>query len=167
MPGEGKRWELQRGCRLPLPALIFVPMEWHYSLDELPRVAAELRDALGGNAVLALHGPMGAGKTTLVSALCRALGIRDAVSSPTFSLVNEYRMPNGGAFFHIDLYRLRDEDEAEQAGIADAIDSGAYCVVEWPEKAPGLFSGSARHAWISVTGANRRSLKLEDAAGNP
>ena len=142
-------------------------MEWTYTLDELPLVAAALREALGNHPVLALHGPMGAGKTTLVAALCRSLGIADAVSSPTFSLVNEYRMPDGAAFFHIDLYRLRDEDEAEQAGIADAIDSGAYCVVEWPEKAPGLFSSSTRHAWISVTAANLRSLKLEDAKGNP
>lgn len=141
-------------------------MEWHFSVDELPSVAKTWWQVSGDARVFALHGPMGAGKTTLVSALCRSLGVQDPVTSPTFSLINEYRLPDGNAFYHIDLYRVRDEDEAERAGIGDCLYSGAYCVVEWPEKAPGIFPADTLHAWIEPTGPDTRRLKLEYPGGN-
>ena len=140
--------------------------EWYFSIEELPAVAKEWWASTGDARVFALHGPMGAGKTTLVSALCRSLGIQDPVTSPTFSLVNEYRLPDGKAFYHIDLYRIRDEDEAEQAGIAECLYAGDYCVVEWPEKAPGIFPPGTLHAWIEPTGPGTRRLKIEYPVGN-
>jgi tRNA threonylcarbamoyladenosine biosynthesis protein TsaE len=81
---------------------------------------------------------MGAGKTTFIHALCSIKGVNGAVGSPTFSIINEYRHP-GGKIFHIDLYRLRDEEEALRAGVEDTLYSGQICLVEWPERAPGIF----------------------------
>ncbi|MCU0381111.1 MAG: tRNA (adenosine(37)-N6)-threonylcarbamoyltransferase complex ATPase subunit type 1 TsaE [Chitinophagaceae bacterium] len=143
-----------------------VSREWHFSIDELPSVVKNWRALTGDTRVIALHGPMGAGKTTFVSALCRTMGVQDPVTSPTFSLINEYRLPGGGAFYHIDLYRIRDEEEAEQAGIGECLYSGDYCVVEWPEKAPGIFPPGTLHAWIEPTGPDTRRLKLEYPVGN-
>lgn len=88
--------------------------------------------------VFAFHGSMGAGKTTFIHALCSIKGVTDTVGSPTFSIINEYRYP-GGSIFHIDLYRLKDEEEALRAGVEDVLYSGEICLVEWPERAPGIF----------------------------
>ena len=88
--------------------------------------------------VFAFHGNMGAGKTTFIHALCTVKGVTDTVGSPTFSIINEYRYP-GGKIYHIDLYRLRDEEEALRAGVEDVLYSGELCFVEWPDRAPGIF----------------------------
>jgi tRNA threonylcarbamoyladenosine biosynthesis protein TsaE len=141
-------------------------MEWQVNLENLPQVAAAICSTAGPRAVIALHGPMGSGKTTLVSAICRHLGIHEAVTSPTFSLINEYRLPNGQPFYHIDLYRIRDEQEAEQAGIGDCLHSGAFCAVEWPELAPGLLSPETVHVYLEPTGPDTRTVKLEYPIGN-
>src|SRR5215218_4612755 len=96
---------------------------------------------------------MGAGKTTLIAALCRAKGVQDAVSSPTFSIINEYAYTEHGVLkklFHIDLYRLQDEAEILHAGVEDCIYNGAICFVEWPQKAPNLFDSQAVHVVIDV-----------------
>ena len=88
--------------------------------------------------VFAFHGNMGAGKTTFIHALCTVKGVTDTVGSPTFSIINEYAYP-GGKIYHIDLYRLRDEEEALRAGVEDVLYSGELCLVEWPDRAPGIF----------------------------
>lgn len=88
--------------------------------------------------VFAFHGGMGAGKTTFIHALCTIKGVTDTVGSPTFSIINEYKYP-GGKIFHIDLYRLKDEEEALRAGVEDVLYSGELCLVEWPDRAPGIF----------------------------
>ncbi len=88
--------------------------------------------------VFAFHGGMGAGKTTFIHALCSIKGVTDTVGSPTFSIINEYGYP-GGNIFHIDLYRLKDEEEALRAGVEDVLYSGDLCLVEWPDRAPGIF----------------------------
>jgi tRNA threonylcarbamoyladenosine biosynthesis protein TsaE len=81
---------------------------------------------------------MGAGKTTFIHALCQLKGVTDMVGSPTFSIINEYQFP-GGKIFHLDLYRLKDEEEALRAGVEDVLYSGELCLVEWPDRAPGIF----------------------------
>jgi tRNA threonylcarbamoyladenosine biosynthesis protein TsaE len=81
---------------------------------------------------------MGAGKTTFIHTLCSLKGVKDTVGSPTFSIINEYQYP-GGEIFHIDLYRLKDEEEALRAGVEDVLYSGELCLVEWPDRAPGIF----------------------------
>jgi tRNA threonylcarbamoyladenosine biosynthesis protein TsaE len=131
-----------------------------FALENIHDAAGWFWGLIGEKAVVALHGPMGAGKTSFVHALCDLKGIRDPVGSPTFSLVNEYMLPEGGRVYHIDLYRIRDEEEARQAGIEDILYSGAACFVEWPEKAPGIFPPEAVEATISVNPDRSRTIKL-------
>ncbi|WP_332732783.1 tRNA (adenosine(37)-N6)-threonylcarbamoyltransferase complex ATPase subunit type 1 TsaE [Flavihumibacter sp.] len=112
-------------------------MHLKFSLGELPAVVSKLISEAGTKRTIALQGSMGAGKTTLVHAFCDSLGVRDAVGSPTFSIINEYGT-TGGPVYHIDCYRLRDEQEAIDAGVEDCLYSGNWCFVEWPEKIPHL-----------------------------
>lgn len=105
---------------------------------------------------------MGAGKTTLVHALCRAVGVRDAMGSPTFSLVNRYETPDGREILHLDLYRLADADEAREAGIEEDLYSGVICFVEWPTRAPELFPEGSTDLWMEVLPDGRRRLCITD-----
>jgi len=88
--------------------------------------------------VLLFKGSMGAGKTTFIKTICKVLDIEDEVSSPTFSIVNEYHSPVKGAVFHFDFYRLEDEEEAYDLGYEEYLFSGQICLVEWPEKISNL-----------------------------
>ncbi|MBK7270131.1 MAG: tRNA (adenosine(37)-N6)-threonylcarbamoyltransferase complex ATPase subunit type 1 TsaE [Flavobacteriales bacterium] len=85
--------------------------------------------------VFALHGDLGAGKTTLIKAFCSVLGVKDRTSSPSFAIVNEYQRDTGEALYHFDLYRLKAAEELEGIGFNEYLDSGAYCFIEWPELA--------------------------------
>lgn len=101
---------------------------------------------------------MGSGKTTLIHALCEVLQVKDAVSSPTFAIINEYTSPVAGTIFHIDGYRMKDETEAAQAGCEDCIESGNYCFIEWPEKFPELLPEDTLH--ISLEAIDNKVRKL-------
>ncbi len=81
---------------------------------------------------------MGAGKTTLIKEICRHLEVDDEVSSPTYALVNEYKSPKHGSVFHFDLYRLKNIKEVIEIGLFEYLDSGSYCLIEWPENAGAL-----------------------------
>ena len=105
------------------------------------------------------QGAMGAGKTTLIKALCQKLGVSDRVSSPTFSLVNEYQALEGKVF-HFDLYRIEEEHEALDFGIEEYWDSGAWCFVEWAERIPSLLPSSYTEVQLSVIDATTRSLTV-------
>jgi tRNA threonylcarbamoyladenosine biosynthesis protein TsaE len=126
-------------------------MLFHVSLDQLSIFAKQFWEHAEGVKVFAFHGPMGAGKTTIITALGRYRGVKDSMSSPTFSIINQYVFEENGeekSMYHIDLYRLERADEAVQAGVEDAVYSGGICMVEWPEKAPGLFDETAAHVYI-------------------
>lgn len=127
-------------------------MEWIFTLEEITQVAEAFWKHANGKKVFAFHGALGAGKTTFIAALCRVKGIKDTASSPTFSLINDYVFTDeAGAeqhLFHLDLYRIRDEEEAIQAGIEDTLYSGAICMVEWAEKIPDLLPEETIHVTI-------------------
>src|SRR5215217_7300077 len=131
-------------------------MELQVSLEKLDDFAVTFWHRIGAATVVLFHGAMGSGKTTTIAALCRVKGVQDAVSSPTFSIVNEYQYNEHGVLkklYHIDLYRLRSEEEVVQAGVEDVVYSGAVCLVEWPEKAPHLFDEKAIHLFIEPVSA--------------
>lgn len=123
-----------------------------YTLSNIESHADKFWQCLHQYRVFAFSGMMGAGKTTFIHALCEYLNVRDAVSSPTFSLINEYHfLKDGreGVIYHMDWYRLRDETEAIEAGMEDALlQTEAYCFVEWPEKATALLPRP--YLWIEI-----------------
>jgi tRNA threonylcarbamoyladenosine biosynthesis protein TsaE len=137
-------------------------MTLEYRLNELPQFADRFWRTVGAQRVFAFYGPMGAGKTTTIAALCAARGVREAVSSPTFSIINEYVYEEAGhrhSLYHMDLYRLRDPEEAIAAGVEDCLESGAICFVEWPEKAPALLE-EAVPVHIEVVDAETRRVRV-------
>ena len=118
-------------------------------LSELEKVARALVYRAGNVNVWLFHGDMGAGKTTLIKAIGKVLGIEDSISSPTFSIVNEYLINPEKKVFHFDFYRIKNEIEAYDIGAEEYFYSGHYCFVEWPEKIPGLIP--VRRADITIT----------------
>lgn len=104
------------------------------STDELPNIAHQIIELCSTKKIFILYAEMGAGKTTLIKAICQALGIKDQLSSPTYSIVNEYKLPDGlTPVFHIDLYRLTLLEEALDIGIEEYINGKNYCFIEWPQ----------------------------------
>jgi len=103
-------------------------------ISELPAAAKQLIKSFDGQRVIAFYGEMGAGKTTLIKAICEELGVASAISSPTYSIVNEYMSAKGIRIYHFDFYRLKNVDEAYDLGYEDYFYSKAYCFIEWPEK---------------------------------
>ena len=133
------------------------------SLAELPAAAAQLRAAIAdaGCPVVAFEGEMGAGKTTLIRALCAALGVADDVSSPTFALVNEYRDRRDQPIYHFDFYRIDSEEEAERIGASEYFDSGYLCLVEWPARVAGLLLPPFLQVHIAVHPDESRQIELK------
>ncbi len=136
-------------------------MNEQYHLPEIKEVVARFRKELGDKKVVAFHGDMGAGKTTFIHAFCDALGVTDAVGSPTFSLINEYSYPEG-IMYHIDLYRLNSAEEAQRAGVEDCLYSGDLCLVEWPERIPELLPIDTLHVFLEVLGTDKRSIRINN-----
>ncbi len=138
-------------------------MEWMFSLDNINEVAKAFWKVVGGKTVFAFHGQMGAGKTTFIHALCDAKGVKDVVGSPTFSIINEYVYNCEGTkrpLFHMDLYRLNGDEEAQRAGVEDVLFSGHTCLVEWPEKAPGIFPDETVQAYLELAEGGQRRLRI-------
>lgn len=107
-------------------------------LEELEEVGAKIISFAQDFKVWLFVGDMGAGKTTLIKFLCKAFGSQDTITSPTYSIVNEYRDRNDNALYHFDFYRIKDEDEAIDIGAEEYFYSGSYCFIEWPSKVPSL-----------------------------
>ena len=132
-------------------------------LEDLERAAAEFLREIGDNTLVAFFAPMGAGKTTFTTAVCKALGVKeDAMSSPTFAIVNEYRAGNGKPVYHFDFYRLDNLVEALDMGLYDYLDSGYLCLMEWPEIIEPLLPEETLHVHISVLPDQSRLLEWED-----
>jgi len=149
---------------LLLPAVYICPMEFYFSLDNIKEIATLFWKSVGNASVFAFHGNMGTGKTTFIHALCDVKGVKDVVGSPTFSIINEYMYrDNDGEkkIFHIDLYRLKDEEEAMQTGVEDCLYGDQISLVEWPERAPGIFPEKTVHIYLDIADSAVRRLRIE------
>ncbi|WP_108867318.1 tRNA (adenosine(37)-N6)-threonylcarbamoyltransferase complex ATPase subunit type 1 TsaE [Aquimarina aquimarini] len=133
-------------------------MTIEYTLQDLPEVAEKV--VLNTtNKIILFNAEMGMGKTTLIKEICKHLGVKDVISSPTYSLVNEY-MGNDGVIYHFDFYRIQDEEEAHHIGFEEYIDSGAWVFIEWPEKISKLLPENSTTVEISLLEDNKRVLSL-------
>lgn len=127
--------------------------EISYRLNELPQVVQQLLPLIKAYKVIALHGALGAGKTTFTSELCKQLHTLETADSPTFSLINQYSFKdetgNEQLIYHTDWYRIKDESEAQMAGIEDMLQSAYFlCIIEWSENAPKLLPEHTLHLWF-------------------
>ena len=127
-------------------------------VSDLPVVAAQFLSRAGEEKIWLIEGEMGAGKTTFIKTLCKQLGVIDSMSSPTFSIVNEYLTSTNEHVFHFDFYRLKSEREAIDIGIEDYFYSGAYCFIEWSERIKSLIP--EHHALVSIQPKNQTTRTL-------
>jgi tRNA threonylcarbamoyladenosine biosynthesis protein TsaE len=128
-----------------------------YSLNEIKIIAEKILQGFPNNRIFCFEGQLGAGKTTLIEEICRSLGSSDSLSSPTFSIINEYNS-DFGVLYHMDWYRLKNEQEAIQIGIEDYLFSGNYCFIEWYQNAESLIPRPSVLIQISNEDENQRNL---------
>lgn len=134
-------------------------MKKTYSLSEIDEVAIELLPQINSNIVL-LNGEMGAGKTTLIKALCKALKCPDVVSSPTFSLINEYRTVDHKPLYHFDCYRIENEEDAYDFGAEEYLYSGHLCLIEWSENIQSLLPENCSSVTLEKVDSTTRKITL-------
>lgn len=134
-----------------------------HNLSEIDQAAEQFLGIVGPGRIIAFYAPMGAGKTTFTTAICRVLGVSgDAVSSPTFAIVNEYRTATGESIYHFDFYRITKAAEALDIGFYDYIDSGCTCILEWPENIEEIIPDEALRVRIDVMPDESRIISWED-----
>lgn len=134
-------------------------MEISYHVSQIDQVAAQLWQNYKDHKIWAFYAPMGAGKTTLIKSLCqRVLKCREIVTSPTFAIINEYTSPLEGNIYHMDWYRLQDEEEAVSAGVEETLNSNHLCLVEWPEKAPLLLPAHTLMLQMEILSGEERKI---------
>ena len=132
-----------------------------FHLDDLGRIAGYLLDKAGKCRVWLFSGELGAGKTTLIKAVCAALGVRSHMASPTFSIVNEYHTGDGEPVYHFDFYRLKNENEALDVGVDEYLDSGKYCFIEWPDRIPSLIPNPHFKVHMVIVEKEKRRLEAQ------
>lgn len=130
------------------------------SEQELPQVAQQILTAFGNRKVILFYGEMGVGKTTLIKQLCKQLGVEEATTSPTFSIVNEYLANTDQPIYHFDFYRIEEEAEVFDLGYEDYFYSDNYCFVEWPEKIPNLLPEDTVTLKIELGENNERLIEV-------
>ena len=133
------------------------------SPEDLPQAAASIiafAKAQGSEKIWLLEGVMGAGKTTLIKAICRQLGVKDTVQSPSFSIVNEYRAENDEPVYHFDFYRITEIAEAMHIGVEDYLYSGHLCLIEWPSKIEEILPDTYLKVQVKVNKDNSRKILL-------
>lgn len=134
-------------------------MNKNYSLRQLPEIAKEIINSVE-NKILLFNGKMGAGKTTLIKEVCKQLGVKDNISSPTFSLVNEYHTSENEIVYHFDFYRIEAEEEAYDMGVEEYLYSNNWCLIEWPEKVKNLLPLETVEINISILENGNRNIQL-------
>lgn len=131
------------------------------SLDTIADAASEFIKQMGDNTVFAFHGEMGAGKTTLIKAICEKLGVDDVINSPTFAIINEYRSDSGELIYHFDFYRINKEEEAFDFGYEDYFFSGSLCFIEWPERIESLLPHDTVHVTVKEIEGGQRQVIIK------
>ena len=130
------------------------------NLSSLQLAAEEFIKQIGDRRIFAFYGKMGAGKTTFISAVCEALGVRDVINSPTFAIVNEYLSGSGELIYHFDFYRIKNIGEALDIGYYDYIDSGCLCFMEWPELIESILPDDTVKVCIEEEADGSRLIKF-------
>ncbi|MEO9872688.1 tRNA (adenosine(37)-N6)-threonylcarbamoyltransferase complex ATPase subunit type 1 TsaE [Ekhidna sp.] len=133
----------------------------NYNEDELQEVARKLVSNFGDIKVWCFYAEMGTGKTTLTKKICKEIGVEDEMSSPTFSIINEYQTNKGKDVYHFDFYRLKDLKEAVDVGVEDYLFSGNFCLLEWPQIIEPLLPDEYLQINIKLVGDNTRSLTAQ------
>ena len=128
------------------------------SLQETNKAAISFLKEFKKERIFAFYGEMGAGKTTFIKALCKSLGSKDNITSPTFAIINEYDTPKSGQIYHFDFYRIKNIEEAMDIGIDDYLNSGDYCFIEWPEKIEALLPEELIEVTIKETSPTSRQI---------
>jgi len=135
-------------------------MKKNYTLKQLPQIAQQIIEDSSEKTLL-FYGSMGVGKTTLIKEIVKLLGVDDVVSSPTFSLVNEYQSRNGETIYHFDFYRIHNEEEALDIGIEDYFYNNDWCFIEWPEKVKNLLPLNAVEIHLSLNNDETRNILIK------
>lgn len=143
------------------PSFNLTFLQKEFTLENIEVTATELCTKLIPYKVWAFDAEMGAGKTTLIHAICNVLKVTDSVGSPTFSIINQYQTQTGETIYHLDLYRVKDEEEAIQAGVEDVLYKGDLCLVEWPGKIKGLLPSDTVFIKIDILNSNTRRITIQ------
>jgi tRNA threonylcarbamoyladenosine biosynthesis protein TsaE len=134
-------------------------MNKNFLLSEVPIIAKEIIQNSTSKIIL-FHGDMGVGKTTLIKEICKILGTEDLISSPTFSIVNEYITSNDETIFHFDFYRIDNEEEAYNIGVEDYFDSNHWCLIEWPSVVENLLPLENVNVYLTVLEDGQRNIQI-------
>ena len=132
----------------------------NYTLEQLPQIAKQIISE-SPDKVLLFYGEMGVGKTTLIKEIVKQLEVDDVVTSPTFSLVNEYESRDGDTIYHFDFYRIKNEEEAMDIGIEDYFYNNSWCLIEWPEKVKNLLPLNAVEIHLSINEDESRTIVMD------
>ena len=130
-----------------------------FKINDIDTLAKEI-STLISHSIILFDGSMGMGKTTLIKALCNRLNVIDTVSSPTFSLINEYKTKDGKSIYHFDCYRLETPEEAYDFGAEEYLDSGSICLIEWAEKIQSLLPQEVHHIKLEYIDQNTRKIEF-------
>ena len=136
-------------------------MEIIYRLENIEGAAKEFISFTKNYKIITFSGELGAGKTTFINAVCKALGVREPVTSPTYALIQQYNKGNNTPLYHMDFYRIKNKEEAIDAGIEECLLTGELCMVEWPEKAFSLFPPETVSVSIQAMPDNFRKLVVQ------
>ncbi|PLX05423.1 MAG: tRNA (adenosine(37)-N6)-threonylcarbamoyltransferase complex ATPase subunit type 1 TsaE [Marinilabiliales bacterium] len=129
-------------------------------IDDLPALAEEILKTFGVQNIFLFHAEMGAGKTTLIKYLCVELDVVDEVTSPTFAIVNEYSTKNAGSIYHMDMYRIKDVDEALQTGVFELLNGNEICFIEWPELIEDYIETEVVNIKITIENSGKRMITI-------
>ncbi len=135
-----------------------IEMEIYFDFNEIEKTAKKFLEATEHQNIYAFSGDLGAGKTSFITVLCKVLGVTETVTSPTYSIIQEYKTKENATIFHIDLYRIRSKEEAMDAGVEDCLLSNDICMVEWPERAPEIFPENTIYSQLTILSDTKRKL---------